>query len=181
MKFKINESKIAGTPDPSGWVICDDFLPISADLATSKGHLYTIVRMQAKEGTTLPIGEDSVVGKEVLLRLEDLYFNKNGNPFDLLGDAIKNVHEIFTSPNEELHILSIAIIDNKIIFAGFGDVEAKIIRGSNTAIIIKKNTFAAAAGTLLDKDEIIISSGKGSITLKMESEKEAVPMLNRDI
>lgn len=158
MNLKITQKKIIGSPDPDGWVIITDFIPVSSDLAIKKGHLYTLISMTPKEGTKIPPNESSLVSREILTRLYEEYFNKSGNEFNLLENSIKEIAHTFTSPNQSLHILVAVVLGNKIILSGSGHVEVLVKRDGSLSKIIESASGKTASGIVKNGDEFFLAT-----------------------
>ncbi len=156
MNLKITHENLTGTPNPHGWVISSDFMPINQKLALEKGHLFTIISIIAQNNTDLAKDQNVIVGREILARLHEEYFNKIGNGFSLLNSAVRKIHETFGSPNESVQILAAVIIGNKIILAGVGQVEAWVRRNSLLAKLISSSS--SASGIVQDKDEFFLGT-----------------------
>jgi hypothetical protein len=136
VKIKITEKHLTGNPDPSGWVGCHDFTPVSDETLLEKGRLVIITSMLPQNGSVLASNQNLVVGREILTRFHEEYYNQNGTPFELLSHAVENISKDFSSPNESLQILAAIFLDNRILLASIGKVEAWVVRRNEVAKII---------------------------------------------
>lgn len=133
MKFKITPTKLVGLPDPSGWVLIHDFTPANNETFFEKGRLIAVLSMGSINGEPLPLNENLIVGKEIILRFHEEYYNTKGNVFDLLQATVQKISESFTSPNEKISILASVFLDNKVAVVSTGNVEAWVLRDSQLA------------------------------------------------
>jgi hypothetical protein len=149
VKFNIFPYKLTGNPDPSGWVSVHDFTPLNPELVNKKGRLITVASMAGPE-----------IGKMIFTRLHEIYFNtKDGNSLDHLSKSIEETAKEFTSPNSALQIISVVILNDKILFAGIGKVQAWVLRKGQLARIIKSgNSVVVAAGELANNDLFYIGT-----------------------
>jgi hypothetical protein len=136
VKFKITENHLTGNPDPSGWVGCHDFTPVSDETLLEKGRLVIISSMLPKNGSALPANQNLVVSREVLTRFHEEYYNQKGSAFELLSKAVENISKDFSSPNESLQILAAIFLENRVLIASRGKLEAWVVRRNEVAKII---------------------------------------------
>ncbi len=184
MKIKTSLHKLTGIPSPEGWVQIHDFTPVSEDLYLKKGRLIAVIS---------GMGNHLIAGRAVLTRLHEEYFNKSGEPFKLLNEAVEKVHKDF-----KVNIFATILLDSKILLAGAGSVQCWVMRQAKLAKILPASTNFTATGILEEGDIFWIgtdsvfekftpesdllknpSATDGLITLKVEKENSPnIPAIN---
>ncbi len=147
MKFKIALNKLSGVAGPAGWVQVHDFTPVSQNTFLLKGRLIALISMEVGSHAPFVEKQDLIIGREVLTRLHEEYFKKEGDAFKLLNEAVEKVHESF-----KVSVLVAVFIDSKILLAGVGKMQCWVQRSQKLARIIPSANEKAAAGILQDGD-----------------------------
>ncbi|HWA52318.1 MAG TPA: hypothetical protein VG895_04645 [Patescibacteria group bacterium] len=171
MNFKIIRGKFAGNPDPSGWVYSADFTPISEELFNTKGRIFTVVSMN---------NSHPELGKEITTRLEEIYINSNsGDIFNHFKNSVEEILKTFSTPSDSLQIISAAVIGEKIILAGAGNIEGWVKRGESVSKLIDNpNEITAISGNILNGDEFFL--GTASVFTKNTYELNDKTLQNSD-
>jgi len=160
VKFKIHQNHVTGIPDSSGWGQVHDFTPVSEESFLKKGRLFTVISMLAQDKEALAEKENLIIGREILTRLHEEYYNKVGDSFELLKSAVEKVTKDFSSQGQSLQILVAIILQNKIIIKGIGKVEAWIIRSGKLAKIVSGENLDtnSVSGPILNNDVFFLGT-----------------------
>lgn len=163
MNFEIASSKIAGHPNSGGWAQVLDFTP-TPDLVKTHGRLITVISMNKKEtspNTSVGLNEEIILGRKILGRLHEEYFNKKGSsPLEMLKNALEKVAREFSSQNQILDLLLACFIEDSVFVVGKGDISSFILRQGAFAQIVKGDVekIVSASGRLKEGDTFLLTT-----------------------
>lgn len=156
MYFNVLSAKLTGNPDASGWSQAYEFAPDDSEKLKLRGKLFALISTSShKEGL-----DAVVLGREVLLRLHEEYFGKEGgSAFTVLKQAVQKVQEEFAS-FENVQIAAISLVGKAIFLTACGGSKIYILRQGNLTKLIDSapRVVTTGSGFPQDKDVFVVGT-----------------------
>lgn len=156
MAFSLTSAKLTGNPGISGWAQVHEFIPGEPEKLAARGHIIAVVATGRHEE-----GVDAVsAGRELLSRLHEEYFGREGSAFAILEAAVKKVSEEFRESWGEVEITAVTLIGDVVYSVAAGGAEVHIFRNGILAKILESTPgeVVSASGYPQEGDILILGT-----------------------
>ena len=158
MVFRVETSKITGTPDESGWAQVHEFKPEEPGLINLRGSLFAVI--STKGGGTSGV-ESVAFGRNLITKIHDTYFgNTTASAFSALTDAVEKGKSESRNFEGEVEIAAVSLVGQVVYSAAYGGAEVAILRKDSFAKILesKSEKVISASGYPKEGDILIVGT-----------------------